>query len=638
VAVRTARTLLGVTPGAFVEFGPTVLVVILVLAPACLLVGFLFGLGTRLTVERGGSAGQGYAWESVGGVAGGALFAFLFSRVLDPVQTVLLAGAGTLALAAVLWPVSPRRLWLAPLCVSIICIPAALVGGGVLQLLTLGGQWPDLAFAADSPYGRLIIQARAGQLAFFENGLLAFDTQGSLPELVVHLPMLAHPDPRQVLLIGGGVSGALQQLWMHPVAGVTYVELDPLLIEAARRHLPPAGAAALDDPRLELVLADGRQFVRTTGHTYDVVILDLPAPSTGALNRFYTREFFAEVRAILNPGGVFALGLPSAENYWSPALAQRNASVYQTLRSVFPYTLAIPGEQSFFLASPASLPGDAAVLKERLIARHLETRLVTPAYLDYLFTTDRFAQETRRLEAQPGVRINADLAPICYFYELALWLERFYPSLGAVFARAGRASWWWAALPLAAAVLWGRWRRGTAVPLAIAGLGLANMTLAVLILFAYQVLAGTVYAGVSLVVTASMAGLASGGFAGNRLATRGRVADCRTRPVLIALQGGEAGCGGILWLALALPAAPPASTFTALALLVGFLTGLAFPLAVQRVPGGAGRAASTLYAADLAGSCIGAGLCAALWLPLLGIPQTCALVALVCLAGWLVLV
>jgi hypothetical protein len=177
-----------------------------------------------------------------------------------------------------------------------------------------------------------------------------------------------------------------------------------------------------------------------------------------------------------------------------------------------------------------------------------------------------------------------------------------------------------------------------AVPLAIAGIGLAHMTLAVVILFAYQVVHGTVYAGVSLVVTASMAGLALGGLASNHLVTRRSVAAARPRPVLMALQGSMAGCGGILWLVLQLPGPAPAVTFPALALLVGFLTGLAFPLAILHVPGQAVRTAGTLYATDLAGSCIGAGLCAALWLPLWGIPQTIALVALVCLAGWLVLV
>jgi spermidine synthase len=134
------------------------------------------------------------------------------------------------------------------------------------------------------------------------------------------------------------------------VAHVTVVETDPLLLQAARLHLPPDEAAVMDDPRVTVILADGRRFVQTARQTFDVVILDLPEPSTGALNRFYTEEFFREVRTVLNPGGILALGLPAAENYWSPELARRNGSIYHTLRAVFPHVLALPGETTYFLA------------------------------------------------------------------------------------------------------------------------------------------------------------------------------------------------------------------------------------------------------------------------------------------------
>ena len=109
-------------------------------------------------------------------------------------------------------------------------------------------------------------------------------------------------------------------------------------------------------------------------YNFDVVILDLPEPATGALNRFYTREFFSEVRAVLNPGGVFALGLPSAENYWSPELARRNGSVYHTLRAVFPKVTVLPGEHNFFLSSDVPLQTDVDVLTERLAGVLAEER------------------------------------------------------------------------------------------------------------------------------------------------------------------------------------------------------------------------------------------------------------------------
>ena len=770
--VRGVRLLLRVTPGAFVEFGPMVGAIVLILAPLCFLGGFLFTLGARLTVEQGGTAGRAYVWESIGAVTGGALFSFLLIRYLDPFQTALLVSAINLAVAnqqiskSANQQIANRKLQIANhpasilhssfsillLLTSCLLLLTSLPLGHSLHTATLRWQWPDLAFVADSPYGRLAVQARDGQRVFYENGLLAFETQGTFPEEVAHFPLLAHPDPREVLLVGGGVAGDLREILKHPGTRVTYVELDPLLIEAAQAHLPPQDAAVLDDPRVTLVFADGRLYVKSARRTFDVVILDLPEPATGALNRFYTREFFAEVRAVLNPGGLFALGLPSAENYWSPELARRNGSVYWTLRDVFPQVVVLPGEHNFYLASEVPLETDPAVLAARLAGRGLETRWMTPEYIEYVFTTGRFAEVQSQLAATAGVRLNRDLAPICYYYDLVLWLSRFYPDLRGAFERASLVNLWWVAVPLVLAVGLVRWRRGGAVPFAVATAGLANMMLEVVLLFAFQVLHGTLYARVSLIVTALMAGLALGGAAGNRLLsppsvpprredeegvpprrgdeeevpptrgdeeevppTRGdregvrsanpadlcsphpacptRRDSRRVRRALIGVLASVAVYSGILPLVLRLPILVPAFVFPLLALVAGALTGAAFPLAValtlplplpkregreQLTPppprggqgeggacpvylsrgeeqgvgdahptpppprggqgeGGAGRTAGLLYGADLAGGCLGALLGAALFVPVLGIPQTCATVMLAVLAGLMAL-
>ena len=632
--VRDVRALLGVTPGAFVEFGPMVVAVVLILAPLCLLGGFLFTLGARLTVEQGSTAGRAYVWESAGAVVGGTLFSFLLIRWLDPFQTALLVAAVNLTVALQLLKPVTCSLKRSLICLFLLAL-AALPLGHHLHTATLRWQWSDLAFAADSPYGRITIQARDGQRVFYENGMLAFETQGTFPEEVAHFPLLMHPDPRSVLLVGGGVAGDVREILKHPVAGVTYVELDPLLIEAAQAHLPPEDAAVLNDPRVTLILSDGRLYVKTARRTFDVVILDLPEPATGALNRFYTQEFFEEVHAVLNPGGVFALGLPSAENYWSPELARRNASVYHTLHRVFPEVIVLPGEHNFFLASDAPLETDPAVLAGRLTERGIETRWVTPGYIEYIFTTDRFAQVRQELEATTGVRFNRDLTPICYYYDLVLWLSLFYPNLRGAFESTSLVNLWWVVGLLVLVALLVRWRRGWAVPFAIAGIGLAEMTLEVVILFAFQVLHGYVYAEVSLIVTAFMAGLALGGAASNRLLA---VSGWNVRRALVAVQAAVAAYSGVFPLIISLPIPAPALVFPLLALLAGYLTGMAFPLAVALMRGSAGRVAGLLYGADLVGGCVGALLAAVLFVPVLGIPQTCVAIALVGLAGLAVLV
>jgi spermidine synthase len=682
VLVRGARLWLGVTRGALVEFGPMVVTVVLVLCPLCLLVGCLFTCGARLMVERGGTAGQAYVWESVGAVVGGALFGFFFIRYLDPFQTASLVVVLDVMIAIHLLrlPISilqfPTRslrpancfLPLASCFLALVALPV----GHALDDATLRWQWPNLVFAADSPYGRLTIEESAGQRSFFQNGLLAFETQGTFPEQVVHLPLLAHPNPRRILLIGGGVAGDVREILKQPVASITYVELDPLLIEAAQAFLPPEDSATLADPRVTLILADGRQYVRQCVEvkhcTFDVVLLDLPEPATGTVNRFYTREFFAQVRTLLSPGGILALGLPSAENYWSLALVRRNSSIYHTLQAIFPNLLVLPGEHDFFLASDSAVESDPAVLAARLTERGIETRQVTPAYIKYVLTTDRFARGRQELEANRNVRLNSDLRPICYYYDLALWLSRFYPNLRGVFESASLASpsagsgqiLWWIVVPLALVILLARWQRKWAVPIAIACIGLSQMTLEVVTLFGFQVTYGYVYAEVSLIVTAFMAGLALGGVVGLRTLAPARSTDVTdfewrnrnlqsaiqnqkwAKRTLVILQASVVVCSGVLLLILLAPSHLPAAIFLLFALLAGCLTGMAFPLAVAvnlaSVEEDAGPVVGRLYGADLVGGCLGAASSAVFLVPVLGIPQTCSVVALVGLVGLLALI
>jgi spermidine synthase len=174
----------------------------------------------------------------------------------------------------------------------------------------------------------------------------------------------------------------------------------------------------------------------------------------------------------------------------------------------------------------------------------------------------------------------------------------------------------------------------------MAGIGLAGMILQLVLLFAFQVLHGHVYAEVSLIITAFMAGLALGAASSNRLlATSLATSERGAKRTLIGVQLAIALYSGVFVLILQVPLRAPTLVFPLLALLAGALGGIAFPLALTliRMRGNAGHTAGLLYGADLVGGCLGALLGAVLLVPVLGIPQTCAAVALVALAGVLAL-
>ena len=124
-----------------------------------------------------------------------------------------------------------------------------------------------------------------------------------------------------------------------------------------------------------MIQGDGRLFVRQTDRRYDVVIADVPDPSTSQINRFYTREFFAEVHRILTPGGVLSFSLGTYENYLSKELARLIGVAHQTLRDVYANVLMLPGGRVFFLASDGELTADVA---PRMEAAGVKARLVEP--------------------------------------------------------------------------------------------------------------------------------------------------------------------------------------------------------------------------------------------------------------------
>lgn len=127
-------------------------------------------------------------------------------------------------------------------------------------------------------------------------------------EPMVHVPMLSHPEPQRVLVIGGGDGGILREVLKHPtVTEVDFAELDEKVISFSREYLPGISAGAFDDPRVQTHITDGRAFVEARKGRYDVVIMDMTDPE-GPSELLYTREFFVLVaESLRDERGLFAM-------------------------------------------------------------------------------------------------------------------------------------------------------------------------------------------------------------------------------------------------------------------------------------------------------------------------------------------
>ena len=122
-------------------------------------------------------------------------------------------------------------------------------------------------------------------------------------EMFVHVPLLAHGKVSRVLVIGGGDGGAARQLMKHQDIAVTLVDIDRSVIELSRKYMPTVSGGAFDNPRLELVIADGCKFVKETEQRWDVIIIDSTDPH-GPGEVLYTAEFYGDCKSCLTTGGI----------------------------------------------------------------------------------------------------------------------------------------------------------------------------------------------------------------------------------------------------------------------------------------------------------------------------------------------
>jgi spermidine synthase len=218
-------------------------------------------------------------------------------------------------------------------------------------------------------------------------------------EMMAHVPLMALARPRRVLVVGGGDGGVLREVLKHPsVEKATLCEIDRSVIDLSLKHFPGVSAGAFDNPRVEIVIADGVTFVGEAKETYDAIIVDSSEP-IGPSAMLHTPAFFADCKRALRDSGVFITqnGLP----FLFPGHLQETTAVLAKL-----YKRAAP----FLCTQPCYFGGPFALnwgsddmdlldlsvkrLAKRQHKRGVATRYWTPAVHAAAFALPAYVQET----------------------------------------------------------------------------------------------------------------------------------------------------------------------------------------------------------------------------------------------------
>ncbi len=193
-------------------------------------------------------------------------------------------------------------------------------------------------------------------------------------EMIAHVPLTVHPNPKRVLVIGGGDGGTLREIARHStVENITIVEIDKMVVDMSKKHLPFV-ACGYDDPRVTLHVADGIRFIQEQKNAWDVILIDSTDPVSFAEGLFHS-DFYTSVREALTENGILV-----AQTEYPLLQKELIKDIFSSLANVFPvskmYLAPVPtyptGLWSFGYASkgPDPLldfkPEQAAVLSGKL--------------------------------------------------------------------------------------------------------------------------------------------------------------------------------------------------------------------------------------------------------------------------------
>ncbi len=214
-------------------------------------------------------------------------------------------------------------------------------------------------------------------------------------EMLSHLPILAHGNVHEVLIVGGGDGALAEEILKHTsVEHITIVEIDPWVVGVSKRHLMDINHGSFDDPRVELVIADGKDFVASTGAQYDLIVVDSTDP-TGPGEPLFHESFYRDCRRVIRPGGIIVTqnGVP----FFQPTELEQTMRAFSRLfADATCYLAAVPTYIGGFMAFGWGTD-DAEIRKvslqtvqERLAASGIATRYYTPEVHKASFALPRF--------------------------------------------------------------------------------------------------------------------------------------------------------------------------------------------------------------------------------------------------------
>ena len=660
ILIRNAKNILGIIPGQMLDLFQTFYISFIVLLPVSFCIGAMFSCGVRVyddyLKDSTSAIGRTYAIDAIGDMLGGIVLTYFLITKFNSVEISFIIGLlmffSCMLLSSKILKdktlkgkfqelrVYPFIISHIPKILFVVYLAVLLTGfSNILHDYAIKSQWKNynVVYNKNSIYGNITVIKKENQYTFFSNGLPTINIP--VPDITFveefsHFPMLFQKQPRRILLLSGGLGGIINELLKHQVEKITYVELDPEIIKTAKTFPSPLISRELSDKRVEIINTDAGFFVNHTDEKYDLVFLNMPAPATLEINKYYTLEFLKKIKKNLTGDGILALTIPGSLIYLNLELRNLNSCIYETIKKVYPAVKIIPGDSlNLYLCSPdiELINTTPEMVIEKFKASGIKTNLLTPFYIKYRLDNrwpDWFFDSLK--QEKPDIVLNYDFRPTALFHTVSNFNAMFSPKLAKIFNVISKVKFHWIIIVTSVIFLMLFIRKkslNTTLLSVISTTGFAGMSYTIILFISFQVFFGYLYYKLGLLTALFMAGLAAGSLCSTVYANR--IDKNKILKILSFIELFIILFSVFLPLILNAGIIKTEFTFFVLMLLSGFLVGLEFPLASKTSPYiNTGQKAGILYAMDLAGAWLAALVISVWFIPVYGILTTCIFTAL----------
>lgn len=638
VFIRGIRIIFGGVTGGYLPFTIQLLGLVIALFPVSLLMGLLFQWCAKVFVNNNETLAKAYSIESIGGVLGGLASTLFLSLGCQNFLIALLCGlAASIVVLFNVWKEerSSRKFF----SFVMVLLMLALIGlNNAIDHRMTSWNHTGLIDSKDTPYNRITITKSEEQICVFEDDALSYETESISAEEFIQLSTLQTKNPKNILVLGGGFQGIINELLKLPVDKIDYVEINKKLIDALKKHLPDEQQKFLKSPKVNLIYQDPRQFLEKE-NMYDVIIVGMPEPSSAQNNRFYTKEFFQQCSNRLTGNGIISFKITSSENLWTAQLLKRNRSIYKSLKAEFENAIVLPGVTNIFLGSKSKLNTDTKILTETFNERNLQTKLVSPQYINYIFKNDRFTAVQKMLDRGTST-VNTDLQPACYSFTISIWLSKFFPGLAQLendFFRPDNifqsVTLWIVLAFLACAIFLGRKKNSIRRFILVFLAGFIGMVLESVLLLNFQSKNGNLYQDIGILLMMFMLGLTLGSYLVNNIfaSSNSKIKNKVLAGVVLILL--LALLNVVIYLFVRYELLNSLFSTSVFLLSSGFFVSSVFAFTSLYKIENQGKIISIFYSADLLGGSIGSLAAALFFIPGFGLPLTLLLTAIFTLLG-----